>query len=36
MSDTKVKISYPDGTLIELEGTEEFVEKHWEELKLHL
>jgi len=33
MSNTKVKISFIDGTSIELEGSESFVEKHWSEIK---
>ncbi|QLH11290.1 hypothetical protein [Nitrosarchaeum sp. AC2] len=36
MADTRVKLSFPDGTSIEIEGTEIFVEKHWAELKTHI
>lgn len=36
MSDTKIKISFSDGTTVELEGSEQFVERHWEELKPNL
>lgn len=35
MGDTKVRINLHDGT-IEIEGSQEFVEKHWEELKSFL
>ena len=35
MGDTRVKITYSNGTTFELEGTESFVEKHLESLKLN-